>query len=104
MSFEKCIAAIKQAAGKDLSDAELERLLDRLVRRQAALRARAGGTLSDAEALHQAAQQLGDEDRAAAAIQKRNALLNLATRTQRRARVLAAPNPVDGLKTEIHGI
>src|SRR5579859_895749 len=104
MAWNDCASAIRSAAsaaGLDLSDDDLEAILNRVSDRFQRLRAEG---LSEAEGLTQAGRELAAEAAQAAAIEKRNALLNLAARQERRARIEAAPNLADGIRAEIHGI
>lgn len=104
MTYESCIATIKKVAGVELTDEDLERLVEQLVRRKAGIQRRGARTASDADAMRQAARELGAEARQAAAIEQRNALLNLKARVARRGRIQDAPSPVLGIQAEIHGI
>jgi hypothetical protein len=82
MAWQDCIDEIKAAAGKTrLSDAEIERMLDAIVRRAK----RASGVNSvDANGLLAAAKLIAEEQRTAAALERRNALINLRARIGRR--------------------
>lgn len=103
MAYEACLTAIKDAAGVDFSDDELERILDELLRRKALVQRRLGA-IGEGDALRQAAVELGEREKMAAAIERRNALLNLQARLERRERIGSAPNPVLGIQAEIHGV
>ena len=103
MSYMDCIRAIKDAADGTLTDDEIADLVDQVIKRRDALR-QADLQLSVPEATKQAATEISDQERLAAAIEKRNALLNLQARQARRARYEAAPDLVSGIKAEIRGI
>jgi hypothetical protein len=82
MSWEACIAEIRAAAngpGGDakLSDRDIERMLEAIIRRA---QRRCGTGVPDAGSLRAAASEIADETRLAAAIEKRNALLNMQAR------------------------
>ena len=74
--FDKCVAEVIAAAGGAMSRADAQGILEGLEERHA----RTGD-------LQGAARDMADEARLAAAIEKRNALLNRATRENRRARI-----------------
>lgn len=103
MSYVDCIKAIKDASGDTLTDDEIADLVDRVMKLRDAKR-QADMQLSMPEATKAAAAEISDQERLAAAIEKRNALLNLQARQARRARYQAAPNLVDGIRAEIRGI
>ena len=80
-STAQCIADIKAAAkkaGREISDADLEWMVEALERRRRAARA-AGGIASAEEAVLHAADDMARELVAAAAVEKRNRLINRMT-------------------------
>lgn len=102
MAWRDCIDEIKAAAGKTkLSDTEIEKLLDAVVKK--ARRASGIGAL-DADGLRFAAAALADEAKKSAALEKRNALINMRNRIGRRQRIEAAPDWPTGLHAEIRGV
>ncbi len=84
MGYQQCVQAIKDAAEGALSDDEVADMVESVIARRDAVRQGDLG-LSAAEATAQAAKELSDEEKMAAAIEKRNALLNLQARQARRA-------------------
>ncbi|MGD9614929.1 MAG: hypothetical protein AB7H90_02900 [Alphaproteobacteria bacterium] len=104
MSWEACIAEIRQAAGRAgerLSDRDIEQMLDKIVREA---RRKSGIGTTTADAIRMTARELAAQERLAGAIEKRNAVLNLAARVGRRERIEAAPDIRQGILAEIHGI
>lgn len=111
MSWEDCIAEIREAAGErmKLSDRDIERMLERVIR-EARRRSTTGAP--DVDSLRLASTDLAERLRITAAIEKRNALINMQARIGRRQRIEAAPesragkadNLVMGMQAEIHGI
>ncbi len=100
--YEKCLDEIAKAGGEGITRDTAQDILDQVdTRRERVMREQ--GLDRDA-AIRQAAKELGDEARMAAAIEKRNALLNRQAREARRTRIENAPNVVDGMRAEIHGI
>lgn len=79
MSFEKCIETLKAAAGRDLSDDEVDFLFTEVRKRRDYLKAtRKADTLE--EAALKAADELANNIKLSAVIEKRNAALNLSKR------------------------
>lgn len=72
--FMDCLSAVNEAAGRDLSDAEMERVFQRA---QGRIRKLVRDGMDPQAAAGEAAHQLGSEIRTAAVIEKRNAALNL---------------------------
>ncbi len=91
MAFENCIKEIRKAAGAELDEAEIERLLTLIAQRAQRKRAAGRSDASDADLLTEAAEELTAEAKAAAAIEERNALRNLVKRVGRREFYEAAP-------------
>lgn len=112
MGWQACVSAIRGAAGIDLSDDEVERILDDILERKEEAKARLG--LGDDAALSEAARRAADDARMSAAIEKRNALITMKARIDRRARIDEAAatigkagKPLDlpgAIQAEIHGI
>jgi hypothetical protein len=73
MASPKCVAAVSAAAGKDLSQAEIE-AIEKAVLRERQKRAAKALTDSDPEAFAAAAQKLADEGKLAAIIESGAAL------------------------------
>lgn len=101
MAYERCLSEIKRAAGIDFTDRELERILEDIIARA---RASKSPRLSEPETLAAAARALGAEAKAAAAIERRNAALNLAKRVARRSFYQDAPNLVQGIEAKLAGV
>lgn len=76
MAAEDCINAIREAAGRDLSDDEIDELITELVRRRDE-RQRVSQLETVEESLLNAADELAKDVAAAAQIERRNALLNV---------------------------
>lgn len=85
MAFENCINEIKAAAGDKIDDAEARRILYSAFGR--AERYEKDG-MSRAEATLRAARELGTEEQIAAAITKRNLLINIERRRELNASVV----------------
>jgi hypothetical protein len=75
MILNDCIEAVTKAAGRELSKSEVKQLSDELERRTRASQAETTG-LSYEEAALKAADELGQQMKAAAAIERRNAAMN----------------------------
>ena len=103
MAYQACLTEIRNASGiSDMTDDEAESFLDAVLAAKGRIMgARAIGA---DEALREAAQQAAADHAAAAALEKRNALLNLQARVARRGRIQATPDLVSGIQSEIHGI
>jgi hypothetical protein len=79
MGFENCIESLKQAAGRNLTDEEIDYLFTEVRNRRDYIRAtRKADTLE--EAALKAADEVANNITLAAVIQKRNAALNLSKR------------------------
>lgn len=78
-AFQNCLAEIKKAAGRDLSDDEVDDLVTELQRRQ---RKNIDKAASTEQAALEAAEKYAKDMADAAAIEKRNALLNFKRRTE----------------------
>lgn len=89
MAYDDCIRIINEAVGRDLSDDELELILDAL-QREVNKRRTAGKLDSLNDGLFDAAENLAQELGIAAALEKRNELINLRARQSLDARVDAA--------------
>jgi hypothetical protein len=103
MSWQDCIAEIRAAAGEiKLTDAQIERLLMGIVREA---RRRSGLGAPTVETIRLGATDLAERVRITAAIEKRNARLNMLARIGRRERIEAMPGQdfVNAIKSEIHG-
>lgn len=103
--FDACFATIRAAAQRDLSDEELDTLLSQLQLRQRLLQAR--GAASDARAAAvQAAEEIADELAIAAAIERRNAAMNLSTRLEKTAWIQQhfGNNIAEGLEALLVGV
>lgn len=81
-NYQNCIDSITKAGGEKLSEDEIVELLTALQARERYLKAR-DASLSDSDAAMQAAEQLGDQIKLAAVIEKRNAAMNLVKRVER---------------------
>jgi hypothetical protein len=101
MALDQCIDEIKAASGGKLDDAGATRVLGAVMDR--ALRYEKDG-MNRADAALKAAREMGDEERMAAAIQRRNALMSLRARVERRQVIERAPTLFDGFRAVIHGI
>lgn len=104
MTAQACIDAIRRIMGGDATEADTGAVFERLAQRAEAVQRRQGGTVAYPDAFTTAAKELSDEARLAAAIEHRNALLNLQARTARRARLTATADPVLAMQAEIHGV
>jgi hypothetical protein len=76
MAAEDCIKRIQDAAGRQLSDDELESIVSELQRRRDARRAE-GALATAEEAMQEAGEEMADAIQAAAQIERRNQLLNI---------------------------
>ena len=101
MAWNDCVDEIRKAAGGRLSTAEIEKLLQATIRK--ARRMSPAGAL-DADGLRLAAMLMAEEQRKAAALAKRNALINMRNRIARRERIGAAKDPIAGMHAEIRGV
>lgn len=105
MSFESCIETIKAAAGRDLSDEELDDLLTALQARQKYIVAK-GFVGDSAEAAMAAAEELANNIKLAAVIERRNAAINLTKRIEKVAWVQKnfGNNIAEGLEAILVGV
>ncbi|MEI8395365.1 MAG: hypothetical protein WCF85_11560 [Rhodospirillaceae bacterium] len=83
--IEGCLDAVRAAAGKALSDDDLDRVFSAV---QARMRKRAGANGDRAAAARQAAAELGSEARLAAMIEKRSRAINVLRRQALDARTV----------------
>lgn len=104
MILTDCIEAITKAAGRELGEAETKQLSRELERRARAMRA-SDTALSFEDAALKAADDLGKSLELAAAIEKRNAAINLKKRTDAVTFVNQsfAGNPALGLQSLLTG-
>lgn len=104
MSYEHCMGVIRKAAG-DLTDDEIEQLVETLQRRQRAVMA-ANAAIDAEEAAQKAAQSIADDLKTAAIIEKANAARNLKIKMEAVDRIqrLYADNPAEGLEATLVGI
>lgn len=79
MSFEKCIETLKAAAGRDLSDDEVDFLFTEVRKRRDFIKAKGRADTLEEAAL-KAADELANNIKLSAVIEKRNAALNLTKR------------------------
>jgi hypothetical protein len=105
MDAASCIAALKEAAGRDISHAELEGLLTQVQKRAKAL-ASAGEARDAEDLLRQAAGQLAEEKKIQAIIKKRNAALDRTRRLRAVDHVVKTwkDNPALGLEATLVGV
>lgn len=105
MSFESCMKTIREAAGRDLTDDEIDSLLTALQERQRYLQAK-GIVRDTSEAALRAADDLAEQLQLAAIIEKRNAALNLTKRLERTAWVqnVFGSNLAEGLEAMLVGV
>lgn len=96
MSIASCIDAVLRAGGGHVSRDEAMAMLDEVDDRASRLSRDTG--LPYAEATAQAAKQLTERAAATAAVERRNALLNLVTRATRRERLLSTVEQLGGTK------
>lgn len=82
MNYNACLETIQAAAGRQLSDDEMETLLSKLQSRQRYLR-RMGVVADEREAALRAAEDVAGDLHAAAVIEHRNAAINAAVRLER---------------------
>src|SRR5690349_3453058 len=104
-SYADCIASINAAAGRTLSDAELDAVISSLQARQKFIRAQ-GRVASDREAALQAADEIANHLRVAAVIEKRNAAMNLTRRIEQVSWVQKnfGNNVAEGLEAMLVGV
>lgn len=104
MILNDCLEAVTKAAGRELTQAEIKSLSKELEKRTQAAQS-ANSALSHEDAALQAADSLGKDAQLAAAIEKRNAFINLRRRTEGLAFVKQsfADNPAEGLRSLLTG-
>jgi hypothetical protein len=86
-NYQACIAAVRAASGRDnIDDAELERIFERAQNRTQFYRGQGMDPLSAAQ---RAGTELGSEIRMAAAIERKQAAVNMLARRRLDARVIA---------------
>src|SRR5690606_31930314 len=107
MALTDCVAAITRAAGEVLGTAitqdQVFRILDSVDQR-ARMRAAERAHMSKEEQINLAAEELGAEAKAAAIIEKANALRNLRKRIARREYYDRAKDPVLGIEARLVGV
>lgn len=105
MSYQDCLATIRAAAGRDLSDDEAAELLQALQRRERYLKAK-GLVVDTREAAMQAADDIANALELAAVIEKRNAAINVVKRAERVAWVqnVFGDNLAEGLEATLVGV
>lgn len=107
MAYEKCLTEIRKAAGVDFSDDELEAILTRIIGFK---RRSDSPALSEADQLAEAAAEISAELKRAAAIERRNKIMNLKKRVSRRRFYEEAPDvgktpgPLIGLEAKLVGV
>lgn len=82
MSYQDCIDTIRKAGGEKLTDDDIDELLTALQRRERYIRAK-HLAIDTRDAAVQAAEEIANQVKLAAVIEKRNAALNLVKRTER---------------------
>src|SRR5665213_2434161 len=103
VGYVGCVTSIKAATGlSDMTDDEAEAMLDAVLAAKGRIMRERG--IAGDPALRAAAEQAAADHASAAALAKRNMLLNLQARVARRGRISAAPDAVLGMQSEIHGI
>jgi len=105
MTPNECLTAIEAAAGRKLSDDEMDGLLTALNKQQAYLQAQ-GVALDTADAAMRAADNVAQSLQTAAIIEKRNAAMNLVKRTESVAWVQRnfGNNLAEGLEALLVGV
>lgn len=104
-AYQACVDVINKAAGRELTDEEMHDLLASLQARERYLQAKGMATDSRSAAL-QAAEDVANNIRLAAVIEKRNAALNLTKRLEKVAFVQRnfGHNPAEGLEAIMVGV
>ena len=97
MSIQSCISRIKEVAGGNLSDDDVENIMSHIRERADANRALG---MADPEARAAAVKEASIAD----AIARRNTLLDQKAKVELRSRVAASPNAVDGFTNEVHAL
>lgn len=104
MGYQACITELQKATGIESED-RLEELLSAVIARQRRIaRDPAFATQGEDAQLLEAARRIGLELRTAAAIEKRNAALNLKRRIARRQFYDGAPSPLLGIEAKLVGV
>lgn len=94
MSYKNCIDAIRESSGKDFTEDEMLDIVEELERRKARIRRDAPLT-GDAEALLKAAQEISEEEKVAALIEKRSRAINVLRKKERLSSYANNGNRVD---------
>lgn len=104
-SYQDCIDTIRKAGGDALTDGDLEELLSALQARERYLRAK-GLARDSTDAALQAADDLANNVKLAAVIEKRNAAINLAKRVEKVAWIQKhfGNNIAEGLEALLVGV
>lgn len=97
--FHSCISAIQAAAGREIHEEELEYIAEKV---QGRIRRYVDSGMSSMDAARRAGQELGDEMRLAAVIEKRNHLINATVKQQMLASIDKAA-PQKGLLAYLTG-
>lgn len=103
--YESCLATIRAAAGRDLSDDEMTSLLEALQARERHIRSRTP-RMGSRDAVLQAADDLRARMVEQATIEKRNAAINLSIRQEKTAWIQAnfGNNAAEGLEALLVGV
>lgn len=103
--YQKCLDTIVKASGEKLSDDEIAELLESLQQRERYLKAK-NASIDSTEAAMQAADDLANQIKLAAVIEKRNAAMNLVKRVERVAWVQNnfGNNLAKGLESMLVGV
>lgn len=101
MAWEECVAGIIKASDGRLTENDIEAILTEIARRAERNKK---PRQSHADKLREAAEQMGREVEEAAAILKRNEILNLRKRVARRAFYRKAPDLVTGVEAKLVGV
>lgn len=104
MRFQACIAEVRRASGVEMSEEQAADMFEAVAARFKTKRAKAGPEVPDGELFAAAAKELNAEAQALAAIEKRNAILNLKKRVARREFYSSAPDPVMGIEARLVGV
>ena len=105
MAYENCINIIQQAAGRDLTNDELDAMLTALQAKEKYIKAK-GIVTDDREAALQAASELANNIEMAAVIEQRNHALNMVKRIEKVSFVLQnfGSNYAEGLEALLVGV
>lgn len=105
MAYENCINTIEQAAGRKLSDDELDAMITALQAKEKYLKAK-GIVTDDRQAALQAAAELANNIEMAAVIEKRNHALNMVKRIEKVSFVLThfGNNYAEGIESILVGV